>query len=216
MVGTGGCHTASKPRPSAMTQRLKRCSRRVRPCAPMKQCSICLAAQARSLAKVQVRTQMRLRDRVLLSVAQMSSPKKRKGTSRLVKKCTTTVVEADHFLACCEDAMRRPPAVAARPTPIGGAGSASAEPRRRITGKRPMRPVERREEQQSGGGDDPNREEPPTRRHRVARAAVQLRALVAMESESDRDPRDVTLCLTAVGFVMGSSQSCKNRACKTT
>ena len=45
-----------------------------------------------------------------------------------------------------------------------GAGSASAEPRRRITAKMPARPVERREEQQSGGGHDPDREEPPTRR----------------------------------------------------
>ena len=33
--------------------------------------------------------------------------------------------------------------------------------RRRITVKRPVRPVERREEQRDGGGDDPDREEPP-------------------------------------------------------
>ena len=52
----------------------------------------------------------------------------------------------------------------ARPTVMGGAGSASAMTRRRITVKRPARPVERCEEQQSGGGDDPDRDEPPTRR----------------------------------------------------
>ena len=51
----------------------------------------------------------------------------------------------------------------ARPTMKGGAGSASAEPRRRITVKRPARPVERREERQSGRGDDPDREEPASR-----------------------------------------------------
>ena len=55
-------------------------------------------------------------------------------------------------------------AAGARPTTMGGAGPASAEPRRRITVKRPARPEERREEYRDGGGDDPDREEPPTRR----------------------------------------------------
>ena len=36
---------------------------------------------------------MRPKDRVLLSVAQVSSPKKRKGTSLLAKKCKMTEVE---------------------------------------------------------------------------------------------------------------------------
>ena len=66
---------------------------------------------------------------------------------------------------------------------MGGAGPASAEPRRRITGKRPASQEERREEQRDGGGDDPDREEPPTRRQRVARAAVRLRALVAKRAK---------------------------------
>ena len=78
-------------------------------------------------------------------------------------------------------------AAGARPTMMGGAGPASAEPRHRITVKRPARPEERREEQQSGGGDDPDREEPPTRRQRVAPAAVRLRALVAMTGKTDDD-----------------------------
>ena len=47
-----------------------------------------------------------------------------------------------------------------------------------------MRPAERREERQNGGGDDPDREESPTRRQRVARAVVQLRALVAKAGTS--------------------------------
>ena len=75
----------------------------------------------------------------------------------------------------------------ARPTTMGGAGPASAEQRRRVTAKRPARPEERREEQRDGGGDDPNREEPPTTRQRVARAAVRLRALVAMTGKTDDD-----------------------------
>ena len=78
-------------------------------------------------------------------------------------------------------------AAGARPTTMGNAGPASAEPRRRIRGKRPARPEERREEQRDGGGDDPDREEPPTRRQRVARAAVRLRALVAMTGKTDDD-----------------------------
>ena len=52
----------------------------------------------------------------------------------------------------------------ARPRMMGGVGPASAGTRRRITVKRPARPVERREEQQSGGGEDNDRDEPPTRR----------------------------------------------------
>ena len=47
-----------------------------------------------------------------------------------------------------------------------------------------MRPAERREERQNGGGDDPDREESPTKRQRVARAVVQLRALVAKAGTS--------------------------------
>ena len=70
---------------------------------------------------------------------------------------------------------------------MGGAGPASAVPRRRITVKRPVRPEEGREEQRDGGGDDPDREEPPTRRQRVARAAVRRRALVAMTGKPDDD-----------------------------
>ena len=73
-------------------------------------------------------------------------------------------------------------AAGARPT-----GPASAEPRRRITVKRPARTEERREEQRDGGRDDPDREEPPTRRQRVARVAVRLRALVAMTGKTDDD-----------------------------
>ena len=76
-------------------------------------------------------------------------------------------------------------AAGARPTMMGGVGPASAGTRRRITVKRPSRPVDRREEQQSGGGDDPDRDEPPTRRQRVARAVVQLRALVAMTGKTE-------------------------------
>ena len=76
-------------------------------------------------------------------------------------------------------------AAGARPTMMGGVGSASAETRRRITVKRPARPVDRREEQQSGGGDDPDRDEPPTRRQRDARAVVQLRAFVAMTGKTE-------------------------------
>ena len=53
--------------------------------------------------------------------------------------------------------------------------------------KRPARSAERREERENGGGHDPDREEPPTRRQRVARAAVQLRALVAMAGKTDSD-----------------------------
>ena len=75
----------------------------------------------------------------------------------------------------------------ARFTMMGGAGSARAESRRRITVKRPARPAERREERQNSGGDDPDGEEPPTRRQRVARAVVQLRALVAMAGKTDSD-----------------------------
>ena len=71
-------------------------------------------------------------------------------------------------------------AAGARAAMMGGAGPASAGPRRRITVKRPARPAERREERQNGGGDDPDRGEPRTRRQRVARAVVLLRALVAM------------------------------------
>ena len=78
-------------------------------------------------------------------------------------------------------------AAGARPTTIGGAVPASAEPRRRITVKRRVRPMERREEQRDGGGGDPDREEPPTRRQRIARAAVRLRALVAMTGKIDDD-----------------------------
>ena len=76
-------------------------------------------------------------------------------------------------------------AAGARPTTMGGAGPASAEPRRRIRGKRPARPEERREERRDGSGDDP--EEPPTRRQRVARAAVRLRAIAAMTGKTDDD-----------------------------
>ena len=76
-------------------------------------------------------------------------------------------------------------AAGARPPTMGGAGPASAEPRHRITTKRPARPEERREEQRYGGGDDADREEPPTRRQRVAGAAVRLRALVAMTGKTD-------------------------------
>ena len=61
-------------------------------------------------------------------------------------------------------------AAGARPTMMGCAGPASAVPRRRITAKRPARPEEGREEQRDGG----------TRRQRVARAEVRLRALAAM------------------------------------
>ena len=76
-------------------------------------------------------------------------------------------------------------AAGARPTMMRGVGPASAGTRRRITVKRPARPVDRREEQQSGGGDDPGRDEPPTRRQRVARAVVQLRALVVMTGKTE-------------------------------
>ena len=76
-------------------------------------------------------------------------------------------------------------AAGARPTMMGGAGPASAEPRRRITVKRQARPAERREERQNGGGD-PDRGSSPTRRQRVVRADVQ-RALVAMAGKTDND-----------------------------
>ena len=51
---------------------------------------------------------LRLRDRVLLSVAHMSSPKKRKGTSRLARKCKMAEVENNPILRSCEDEPRRP------------------------------------------------------------------------------------------------------------
>ena len=73
------------------------------------------------------------------------------------------------------------------PTMMGGAGPASAVPRRRITVKRPVRPEERREEQRDGGGDDPDCEDSPTRRGRVTRAAVRLRALDTMTDKTDDD-----------------------------
>ena len=126
---------------------------------------------------------MKLKDQVLLSVGHMSRSKKQKK-SHLVRSCMTTEVENNPTLMSCEDEPRRP--VPTQPElMMGGAGPASAEPRRRITVKRPARPVERREEQQSGGGDDPDLEEPPTRRQRVDRAVVQLRALVAMTDNTD-------------------------------
>ena len=104
------------------------------------------------------------------------------------RKCQTTEVDSNPILKSCEDEPRRPVPTQPEhvPTMMGGAGYASAEPRRRITVRRPARPVERCEEQQSGG-DDPAREEPPTRRQRVARAVVQLRALVAMTGKTDSD-----------------------------
>ena len=74
-------------------------------------------------------------------------------------------------------------AAGAKATTMGGVGPASTETRRRITVKRPSRPVKRREEQQSGG-KDPDRDEPPKRDQRVARAFVQLRALVAMTGKT--------------------------------
>ena len=108
-------------------------------------------------------------------------------------------------------ALRRPNIELARKCKM------TAEPRRRIALKKAARSVERREEQQSGGGDDPDREEPPTRRHRVARAVVQLGAHVALTSKTGSDQCwDVTLFSTVVVSVMSASQSCKNNACKTT
>ena len=88
-----------------------------------------------------------------------------------------------------EELRRRASATAAgaRPTTMGGAGSASADPLRRITVKSPARPEKRRVEQQKGGCDDTDLEEPPTRRQRVARAVVQLRALVAITGKTDSD-----------------------------
>ena len=70
-VGTEGCLTASKLQPSAMTERLRKCSR-VRLCELVTQCSLCSAALARS---------------------QMSRSKKRERTSPLARKCKTTEVE---------------------------------------------------------------------------------------------------------------------------
>ena len=113
-------------------------------------------------------------------------PDEAQGPSHLARQCKMTQVENK----ASEELRRRDgeasaDAAGARPT-MGGTGSASAAARRRSTGKGPAGPVERREERQSGG-DDPDREEPPTRRQRVARAVVQLRALVAMAGESDSD-----------------------------
>ena len=48
------------------------------------------------------------KDRVLFFVAQMSSPKKRKGTSLQAKKCKMTEVENNPILRSCEDEPRRP------------------------------------------------------------------------------------------------------------
>ena len=127
---------------------------------------------------------MRSRNPVLLSVAQLLRTKKRKGTSHMLRKCRMTEVENDLILTS-SDAEASADAAGARPTIMGGVGPASAGTRRRITVKRPARPVERREEQQSGGGEDPDRDEPPTRRQRVARAVVQLRALVAMTGKTE-------------------------------
>ena len=55
-------------------------------------------------------------------------------------------------------------AAEARPTMMGGAWSANAEPQRRITVKRPAPPVERREERRSDGCDDPDSKEPSASR----------------------------------------------------
>ena len=77
--------------------------------------------------------------------------------------------------------------------------------------------VDRREEQQQDGGDDPDRDEPTTRRQRVARAVVQLRALFAMTGKTESTQCwDVTWYRMAVVSAMCASQSCKNSACKTT
>ena len=128
---------------------------------------------------------MKLNDRVLLSVAQMSRPKKRKGASHMARKCKTTEVENNPLRRRAAKASAH--AAGARLPMMGGAQSASAEPRRRITVRKAALPVERREEQQSSGSDDPDREEPPTRRQRVAPAVVQLRARVATgKTDSDQ------------------------------
>ena len=152
---------------------------------------------------------MRPRDPVLLFVAQLSSPKKVKRTSQPARKCKLTEVENNPILRSCEDEPRRRRRSWSTSHDDGRRGPASAEPRGTITVKRPARPEERREEQREGGDD-------PTRRQRVARAAVRLRALVAMTGKLAMiSAGDVTSCTTAVVSVMSASRSCKNRACKT-
>ena len=149
----------------------------------------------------------------------MSSPKKWEGTLAPSEEMQDDRGREQSDLSSCEDEPRQASADAAgaRPTMMGGAGPASAEPRRRIKVKRLARPAERRGERQNGGGDDPDREVPPTRRRRVARPVVQLRALVAIASKPAMiSAGDVTSCTTAVVSVMSASQSCKNSACKTT
>ena len=124
---------------------------------------------------------MRPRDPVLLFVAQLSSPKNVKRTSQPAKRCKWTEVENDRILKSCEEEQRRPVPTQLEHVPRGPpARSHDAE-------KRPARTEERREEQRDGGRDDPDREEPPTRRQRVARVAVRLRALVATTGKTDDD-----------------------------
>ena len=87
---------------------------------------------------------MRPRDPVLLSVAQLSSPKK--GEENFAGE--EMQVDRDRERPDPEELQRRAAeasadAAGARPTTMGGAGPASAEPRRRITVKKDRR-VQRR------------------------------------------------------------------------
>ena len=108
-------------------------------------------------------------------------------------------------------------AARARPTLVGGAGPASAEPRRRNTVKRSARPAERREERQNGGGDDPT-----VKGHQrdVSESLAQLCNCVPLSPWRVKltvvRAGDVTSCTTPVVSVMSASQSCKSSACKTT
>ena len=103
-------------------------------------------------------------------------------------------------------------AAGARTTTMGVEGARQRGATTQNQGKRLVCPEQRREEQRDGGGDDPDREE----RQRVARAAVRLRALVAMTGKLTMiRAGDLTSCTTAVVSVMSALRSCKNRACKT-
>ena len=112
---------------------------------------------------------MRSRNPVLLSMSQLLRTKKRKGTSHMTRKCRMDrgreQPDPDELRRRVAEASAD--AAGARPTMMGGVGSASAETRRPNHSERPARPVDRR-----------------TRRQRVARTVVQLRALVAMTGKT--------------------------------
>ena len=153
LVGTEGCHTASKLQPSAMTERLRKCLR-VRPCELANAVfplfgDVCTksateAELQRVRRKCEERGQMRPRDPVLLFVAQLSSPKKVKRTSQPARKYKLTEVENNPILRSCEDEPRQAPTQLEHVPRRRRHGPASAEPSRHNHGKKTGR-VHRRD-----------------------------------------------------------------------